>query len=83
MNCFPDNCFSLFQPALLSEDYGKHLFSVDDLLQKHHLVETQMNQLSARVRHLNKQAQPYMKSLQPENQLLQQQLDSLNKEFDS
>ena len=41
-----------------------------------------MVQLSSRVRQLNKQAQPYMKSLQPEHQLLHQQLDRLNKDFE-
>ena len=40
-----------------------------------------MNQLAVRVRILNEQAKPYMKSLQPENQLIQQQLSALNKEF--
>jgi len=55
--------------------------AVEDLLQKHNLVEAQINLLGSRVRQLNKRAQPYMKSLHPENQLLQQRLELLNKDF--
>ena len=67
---------------LRSEDYGKHLMAVEDLLQKHHLVEAQVNSLGSRVHGLNKRAQPYMKSLHPESQLLTKRLEMLNKEFD-
>ncbi len=72
-----------FQPSLRSEEYGKHLLSVLDLLQKHQLLEAQVNALGNRVRHLNKRAQPYMKSLHAETQLLQKRLEPLNKEYDT
>lgn len=75
-------CFSL-QPILRSEDYGKHLLSAEDLLQKHKLVEAQLNALGNRVRQLNKNAQPHMKSLHPESQLLQKRLEVLNKNYDT
>ena len=65
-----------------SEDYGKHLLSAEDLLQKHKLVEAQLNALGNRVRLLNKNAQPHMKSLHPESQLLQKRLEVLNKNYD-
>ena len=70
------------QPSLRSEDTGKHLLSVEDLMQKHSLVEAQVNILGNRVRQLNKQAQPYAKSLHPESQLLQKRLEALNKDYD-
>jgi spectrin beta len=74
--------FSVLQPALRSEDNGKHLLGVEDLLQKHNLLESQINSLGNRVRNLNKRAQPHMKSLHPETQLLQKRLEPLNKDFE-
>ena len=73
--------FVSVQPSLRSEDCGKHLLSADDLLQKHSLLEAQVNILGSRVRDLNKQAQPYSKSLHPETQLLQKRLEALNKDY--
>ena len=70
-----------WQPSLRSDDTGKHLLSVEDLLQKHSLAEAQVNILGNRVRNVNKQAQPYAKSLHPESQLLQKQLEALNKDY--
>lgn len=35
---------------LLSDDYGKHLMGVEDLLQKHSLVEADINVLGDRVK---------------------------------
>ena len=65
-----------------SEDTGKHLLDVEDLLQKHGLIESQLNALGGRVRSMNKRAQPYMKSLHPESQLLQKRLEPLNKDYE-
>ena len=44
------------QVTLRSEDYGKHLLGVQDLLQKHKLVEADISSLAERVRALQKQA---------------------------
>ena len=65
-----------------SDEYGKHLLSVEDLLHKHILMETQINSIRLRVGSLNKNAQPYTKSLHPEAQLLCKRLENLNKDFD-
>lgn len=35
---------------LLSDDFGKHLMGVEDLLQKHSLVEADINVLGERVK---------------------------------
>lgn len=35
---------------LLTDDYGKHLMGVEDLLQKHSLVEADINVLGERVK---------------------------------
>ncbi|XP_060896413.1 spectrin beta chain, non-erythrocytic 1 isoform X1 [Labrus mixtus] len=44
---------------LLSQDYGKHLLGVEDLLQKHALVEADISIQSDRVRTVNNNAQKF------------------------
>lgn len=41
---------------LMSEDYGKHLMGVEDLLQKHSLLEADINVVGERVKTVNSQA---------------------------
>jgi len=67
---------------LRSDDVGKHVLGVEDLLEKHLLTESQLSALGTRIRNLNKRAQPYMKSLQPETQQLQKRLEPLNKDYE-
>ncbi|ESO10412.1 hypothetical protein HELRODRAFT_183634 [Helobdella robusta] len=69
--------------ALQSEDHGRHLVGTQDLLQKHSLIEGQLNGLAERVKRLNQRSLPYKKSLHPEAQLLQQRIEPLNKEFEN
>ncbi|KAM6922894.1 spectrin beta chain, non-erythrocytic 1-like isoform 1-T1 [Lycodopsis pacificus] len=44
---------------LLSQDYGKHLLGVEDLLQKHALVEADISIQADRVRTVNRNAQKF------------------------
>lgn len=44
---------------LLSQDYGKHLLGVEDLLQKHALVEADIAIQADRVRAVNANAQRF------------------------
>ncbi|XP_024081152.1 spectrin beta chain isoform X3 [Cimex lectularius] len=44
---------------LLSDDYGKHLMGVEDLLQKHSLVEADINVLGERVKVVVQQSQKF------------------------
>ncbi|XP_054874523.1 spectrin beta chain, non-erythrocytic 1 isoform X3 [Amphiprion ocellaris] len=44
---------------LLSQDYGKHLLGVEDLLQKHALVEADIGIQADRVRNVNSNAQKF------------------------
>uniref|UniRef100_A0A668SML8 Spectrin beta chain n=1 Tax=Oreochromis aureus TaxID=47969 RepID=A0A668SML8_OREAU len=44
---------------LLSQDYGKHLLGVEDLLQKHALVESDISIQADRVRNVNSNAQKF------------------------
>ncbi|KAG1659209.1 Spectrin beta chain [Nymphon striatum] len=45
---------------LLSDDYGKHLMGVQDLLQKHSLVEADINVLGERVKTVVQNSQKYI-----------------------
>ncbi|XP_060584243.1 spectrin beta chain-like isoform X5 [Ruditapes philippinarum] len=45
---------------LMSEDYGKHLMGVDDLLQKHSLLESDIHVLGERVKTVNLQANKFV-----------------------
>ena len=46
--------------GLLSEDYGKHLLGVEDLLQKHSLVEADVAAQADRVQSVNEQAEVFL-----------------------
>lgn len=44
----------------MSEDYGKHLMGVEDLLQKHSLLEADVHVVGERVKTVNTQAQVFI-----------------------
>lgn len=44
----------------MSEDYGKHLMGVEDLLQKHSLLEADVHVVGERVKTVNTQAQRFV-----------------------
>lgn len=44
----------------MSEDYGKHLMGVEDLLQKHSLLEADVSVVGERVSTVNSQAQRFV-----------------------
>ena len=45
---------------LLSDDFGKHLMGVEDLLQKHSLVEADINVLEERVKQVVQHSQRFL-----------------------
>ena len=45
---------------MLSPDYGKHLMGVDDLLQKHSLLESDIRVIGDRVKAINAQAAKFV-----------------------
>ena len=51
---------------LLSDDYGKHLMGVEDLLQKHSLVEADINVLGERVRAVVQNSQRFIDESGPD-----------------
>ena len=44
----------------MSEDYGKHLMGVEDLLQKHSLLEADVHVVGERVKTVNTQAHRFI-----------------------
>lgn len=50
----------LLQVRLQSEDYGKHLMGVEDLLQKHSLLESDIKVVGERVKTINGQAEKFV-----------------------
>ena len=52
---------------LLSQDYGKHLLGVEDLLQKHALVEADISIQADRVRNVNRNAQKFADDMEGES----------------
>jgi len=52
--------FFCLQMSLQSEDYGKHLLSVQDLLQKHSLLEADVVTITERVKVVNGQASKFI-----------------------
>ena len=48
------------QVRLMSEDYGKHLMGVEDLLQKHSLLEADVHVVGERVKTVNTQAERFI-----------------------
>ena len=49
----------LLQNRLQSEDYGKHLMGVEDLIQKHQLIESDIHIVGDRVAAVNQQADKF------------------------
>ncbi|KAG1650605.1 Spectrin beta chain [Nymphon striatum] len=64
-----------------SEDFGKHLLAVEDLLQKHNLVESQVNSQGETIDKLNKQAQHFILTGHKESVVLEKRLKTLNDEY--
>ena len=51
---------------LQSDDFGKHLMGVEDLIQKHQLLEADINVVSDRVKNVNGQAEKFVESEFPD-----------------
>ncbi|XP_074649217.1 spectrin beta chain-like isoform X2 [Tubulanus polymorphus] len=68
---------------LQSDDCGKHLMAVDDLLEKHAMIEAQVNAMGRRVHQLNKKAQELVDDDHPSSELLCEKLTDLNKDFEN
>lgn len=61
-----------------SDDVGRHLLAVEDLLQKHALMESQVHSMGETIKRLNKQGEACMGSVQKDAPQLQKRLKELN-----
>ncbi|XP_070576983.1 spectrin beta chain, non-erythrocytic 5-like isoform X4 [Ptychodera flava] len=64
--------------GLKSEDYGKHLFGVEDLLQRHSLVETLISSLGHRLKKVNDTGGKFLDDGHSESDVIKQKMDELN-----
>lgn len=55
-----------------SEDYGKHLLDVENLLHKHSLVESQIQSQGECVQKINNVAQKFIKARHPESKVIKE-----------
>ena len=65
-----------------SEDYGKHLLDVENLLQKHTLVESQIQSQGESVQRLNNITQKFIKAKHPESRVIKERQTLLTQAFE-
>eukprot|EP00058_Branchiostoma_floridae_P024804 XP_002610294.1 hypothetical protein BRAFLDRAFT_93030 [Branchiostoma floridae] len=65
-----------------SEDYGKHLFGVEDLLQKHQLMEAHVKSLGQRVDRVNVKGNGFIGSQHAESATIQKKLEDVSANYD-
>ncbi|XP_013777045.2 LOW QUALITY PROTEIN: spectrin beta chain, non-erythrocytic 1-like [Limulus polyphemus] len=66
---------------LYSEDCGSHLLSVEDFLQKHSLLESQIASQGETIKKFSQQAQTFIGKNHKEAPLLKKGIDKLNNEY--
>ena len=65
-----------------SEDYGKHLLDVENLLHKHSLVESQIQSQGESVQRINNVAQKFIKAKHPETRVIKERQSLLTQAFE-
>ncbi|XP_078089380.1 spectrin beta chain, non-erythrocytic 5-like [Mustelus asterias] len=66
------------QPVVSSSDYGKHLFDVVDMVQKHNLIVSQISSHGETLKHINQRADNLRRSNELNAELVQGKLGKLN-----
>jgi len=72
----------VFQGNFQSQDVGPHLLAVEDLLQKHSLMEVQVTAIGETQRRLGRQCQQHVNNGHKEAPTMQARLDAFNKAYD-
>ena len=70
------------QAAVRSEDYGKHLLDVENLLHKHSLIESQIQSQGESVQRINNVAQKFIKAKHPEIRVIKERQTLLTQAFE-
>ncbi|XP_038646180.1 spectrin beta chain, non-erythrocytic 5 [Scyliorhinus canicula] len=68
----------ILQPVVNSSDYGKHLFDVVDMVQKHNLINSQISSHGETLKHINQRADKLWRSSKLNTELVQGKLRELN-----
>ena len=68
--------------GLRSEDYGRHLLDVENLLQQLRLVESQVQTQGERVQRINSAAYKFVAAKHPETKLIADRRAALSGTFD-
>ncbi|TKR60860.1 hypothetical protein L596_028044 [Steinernema carpocapsae] len=74
---------SHLEPMIRNRDIGKHILGVEDLLQKHELIEAQLNGHGEWLKNVRKQAQAYIISKGQQYDMLQRKLDGVQVQYDN
>ncbi|EDO49576.1 predicted protein [Nematostella vectensis] len=69
------------EAGLRSEDYGRHLLDVQNMLDKHSLVESQIQSQHERTLAINTQAQSFVAAKHPETEVIKQRQRLLTQAF--
>lgn len=64
-----------------SKDFGKQLMAVEDLSQKHKLIESEIASMGEQVNNINKKAEELEKSSYGDNPVLKTSLEELNNNY--
>ena len=70
------------QAAVRSEDYGKHLLDVENLLHKHSLIESQIQSQGESVQRINNVAEKFIKAKHPEIRVIRERQTLLTQSFE-
>jgi spectrin beta len=68
---------TLIENGLKSDDYGKHLTSVEDLIQKHSIVEADVSSHGERIKTLRAQSQKFIDARHPDSVLIRERQGAL------
>ncbi|XP_015749829.1 PREDICTED: spectrin alpha chain, non-erythrocytic 1-like isoform X1 [Acropora digitifera] len=71
------------EAVVRSEDYGKHLLDVENLLHKHSLVESQIQSQGESVQRVNNIAQRFLKAKHPESRVIKERQLLLSQAFEA
>lgn len=66
------------QSVVSSGDYGKHLFDVVDMVQKHNLIDSQISSHGETLKHINQRADNLRRSSELKTDVVQGKLGALN-----
>ncbi|KAI1720497.1 spectrin repeat domain-containing protein [Ditylenchus destructor] len=69
-------------PSVSSRDFGKHMLAVDDYLQKHELVEANINANGEWLQNTKQRSLDYIRNKGEKYSVLQQKLDQIEAQFD-